>query len=87
VYDGHFDNFLQLIREKLGVPSAATIPNADALVAMHAFDGSSIKGDYATLANRYAKRGARPRPVAPAGNTISLHDGNQLTGGRMSSLD
>ncbi|MBF3723698.1 cellulose biosynthesis protein BcsG, partial [Burkholderia pseudomallei] len=86
-HDGHFDNFLQLIRENIGVPNAPMIPNADAPVAMHAFDGSAIKDDYATLANWYAKRGASPGPVALYYNTISLHDGNQLTGGRMSSLD
>ncbi|WP_207888670.1 cellulose biosynthesis protein BcsG, partial [Pseudomonas sp. 30_B] len=86
-HDGHFDNFLQLIRENIGVPNAPMIPDADAPVARHAFGGSAVRDDYATLANWYAKRGASPGPVALYYNTISLHDGNQLTGGRMSSLD
>ncbi|AOJ06564.1 cellulose biosynthesis protein BcsG [Burkholderia mayonis] len=86
-HDGHFDNFIQLIHDNIGVPNAPMISNADASVAMHAFDGSAIKDDYATLANWYAKRGATAGPVALYYNTISLHDGNQLSSGRMPSLE
>ncbi|MET5012749.1 cellulose biosynthesis protein BcsG, partial [Burkholderia pseudomallei] len=68
-HHGHIDTFLQLIRENNREPNAPMIPNAAAPVAMHAFDGSAIRDDYATLENSYAKRGASPGPVALYYNT------------------
>lgn len=59
-HDGHFDNFLQVIHDNIGVPDAPPVSNAAAPVAMHAFDGSEIKSDYATLANWYAQRASVP---------------------------
>lgn len=86
-HDGHFDNFLQVVRDNIGAPNAPVLSNADAPVAMHAFDGSPVKDDYATLASWYAKRGTTAGPVALYYNTISLHDGNQLPGSHLTSLD
>ncbi|MBU9336806.1 cellulose biosynthesis protein BcsG [Burkholderia multivorans] len=86
-HDGHFDNFLQVIRDNIGVPGAPLVSNDAAPVAMHAFDGSAIKDDYATLANWYAQRGAVAGPVALYYNTISLHDGNRVVGSALTSID
>ncbi|MGM2794014.1 cellulose biosynthesis protein BcsG, partial [Bacillus cereus group sp. BC91] len=70
-----------------GVPDAPPVSNAAAPVAMHAFDGSEIKSDYATLANWYAQRASVPGPVALYYNTISLHDGNRVVGSALTSID
>jgi cellulose synthase operon protein YhjU len=86
-HDGHFDNFLQVIHDNLGVPDAPLVSNAAAPVAMHAFDGSPIKDDYGTLANWYAQRAATPGPVALYYNTISMHDGNRVAGSSLTSID
>jgi cellulose synthase operon protein YhjU len=86
-HDGHFDNFLQLVQDNVGVPNVPMISNASAPVAMHAFDGSPIHDDYATLANWYAQRAGTAGPVALYYNTISLHDGNRLPNSSLSSLD
>jgi cellulose synthase operon protein YhjU len=85
-HDGHFDNFLQIVRDNTGVPGAPLVSNADTPVAMHAFDGSPIRDDYATLANWYARRDATPGPVAFYYNTISLHDGNRLPNSALNSI-
>jgi cellulose synthase operon protein YhjU len=86
-HDGHFDNFLQQVHVNVGVPNTPLISNADAPVSMHAFDGSPIHDDYATLANWYAQRAQTPGPVALYYNTISLHDGNRLPNNNLSSLE
>ncbi|MBM2766802.1 cellulose biosynthesis protein BcsG [Burkholderia anthina] len=86
-HDGHFDNFLQVVHDNLGVPDAPMISNAAAPVAMHAFDGSAIKDDYQTLANWYAQRASVPGPVALYYNTISMHDGNRVAGSSLNSID
>jgi cellulose synthase operon protein YhjU len=86
-HDGHFDNFLQLVQDNVGVPNVPMIPNTSAPIAMHAFDGSPIRDDYATLANWYAQRAGTPGPVALYYNTISLHDGNRLPNSSLSSID
>ncbi|MDN7588717.1 cellulose biosynthesis protein BcsG [Burkholderia seminalis] len=86
-HDGHFDNFLQVIHDNIGVADAPMISNAAAPVAMHAFDGSPIKDDYSTLANWYAQRASVAGPVALYYNTISLHDGNRVVGSALTSID
>ncbi|MBR8009957.1 cellulose biosynthesis protein BcsG [Burkholderia vietnamiensis] len=86
-HDGHFDNFLQIVHDNIGVPDAPMVSNAAAPVAMHAFDGSAIKDDYSTLANWYAQRASVPGPVALYYNTISLHDGNRVVGSALTSID
>ncbi|PRF80352.1 cellulose biosynthesis protein BcsG [Burkholderia multivorans] len=86
-HDGHFDNFLQVIRDNIGVPGAPLVSNEAAPVAMHALDGSAIKDDYATLANWYAQRASVAGPVALYYNTISLHDGNRVVGSALTSID
>ena len=81
-HDGHFDNFMDLVKANTGAAQDA-VPiesNANATVAMHAFDASVIHDDYSTWANWYAQRAQTPGPVALYYNTISLHDGNKVVG-------
>ncbi|HEX7936349.1 MAG TPA: cellulose biosynthesis protein BcsG [Paraburkholderia sp.] len=85
-HDGHFDNFLEVIKDNLGVPNVPMISNTDVPVAMHAFDGSPIHDDYGVLAKWFAQRQQIAGPVALYYNTISLHDGNQLPGSSQTSL-
>ncbi len=85
-HDGHFDNFLQLVHDNIGVPDATMISNTDVPVAMHAFDGSPIHDDYGTLAKWFAQRAQVAGPVALYYNTISLHDGNRLPDSNLTSL-
>ncbi|MGF6920303.1 cellulose synthase operon protein YhjU [Paraburkholderia sp. 40] len=86
-HDGHFDNFLELIRDNASVTNVPLIPNTSVPVAMHAFDGSPIRDDYETLAAWYAQRASIAGPVALYYNTISLHDGNRLPNSSLSSID
>ncbi len=79
-HDGHFDNFLDFVKANTEVPGTAIESNANAVVSMHAFDGSIIHDDYSTWANWYARRAQTPGPVALYYNTISLHDGNRVVG-------
>ncbi|MGY6164124.1 cellulose biosynthesis protein BcsG [Paraburkholderia strydomiana] len=85
-HDGHFDNFLEIIKDNLGVPNVPMLSNTDVPVAMHAFDGSAIRDDYGVLAKWFAQRQQISGPVALYYNTISLHDGNQLPGSSQTSI-
>ncbi|WP_206956401.1 cellulose biosynthesis protein BcsG [Trinickia acidisoli] len=87
-HDGHFDNFLDLVKTNADVPNVPIESNADATVSMHAFDGSIVHDDYSTWAHWYAQRAQTPGPVALYYNTISLHDGNRVIGKeQLSSID
>lgn len=79
-HDGHFDNFLDLVKQNAAVPNIPIESNANATVSMHAFDNSVIHDDYSTWSNWYAQRAQTPGPVALYYNTISLHDGNRVVG-------
>lgn len=85
-HDGHFDDFLQLIRQQ-GVQEPP-LPLTGMLPAMRAFDDSPIQDDAAVLARWRAVRAASTAPRAALYyNTISLHDGNRLTSGAGNGLD
>jgi cellulose synthase operon protein YhjU len=86
-HDGHFDDFASLVHINTGQPNVPLISNTDAPVAMHSFDGSAIRDDYAVLASWYARRAQVQGPVALYYNTISLHDGNRLPGSNLKSRD
>lgn len=87
-HDGHFDNFLQIVKDNMGVANVAPMSNGNASIAMLAFDGSPLRDDYSTLAGWYAQRARTPGPVALYYNTISLHDGNRLVSNeRLTSLE
>ena len=79
-HDGHFDDFLQLVRQQ-GV-QAPPLPLTGMPVAMRGFDDSPIYGDAAVLARWRAVRATSSAPrTALYYNTISLHDGNRPTNG------
>ena len=85
-HDGHFDDFLQLVRQQ-GV-QAPPLPLSGMPVAMRGFDDSPIYGDAAVLARWRAVRSISSAPrTALYYNTISLHDGNRLTNGTGSGLN
>ncbi len=85
-HDGHFDDFLQLVRQQ-GV-QAAPVPLAGMPVAMRGFDDSAIHDDGAVLARWQALRAVSDAPrTALYYNTITLHDGNRLTGAAGAGLN
>ncbi|RDU98656.1 cellulose biosynthesis protein BcsG [Trinickia dinghuensis] len=87
-HDGHFDNFLDLVKTNSNIPNITVESNDNATVSQHAFDGSNVHDDYSTWANWYAKRAQTPGPVALYYNTISLHDGARVIGKeQLSSLE
>ena len=83
-HDGHFDDLLGIIRRQ-GAQDIKPMPIAGLPIRQRSFDGSPIYDDLAVL-NRWADSvpsGSATR-VAAIYNTISLHDGNRLTGGPVS---
>lgn len=79
-HDGHFDDFLGVVRAQ-GNPGVQPQRLDGLPVAQRSFDDSPIYDDLAVLERWQAslQAGAAPR-VAAYFNTISLHDGNRLTG-------
>ncbi|WP_199100236.1 cellulose biosynthesis protein BcsG [Dyella sp. ASV21] len=86
-HDGHFDDFRGVVEREIG-PSGIQPQSIEGLpVAMRAFDGSPLTGDYDVLAKWYEARTAKGGgPVALYYNTVSLHDGNRLPGSNLTSL-
>lgn len=88
-HDGHFDNFLQLVQQqKLDV---APLPLDGLPVAQRAFDNTPIRDDLDVLSRWLNRRATDPASrVALYYNTLSLHDGNRISGqngGSGSTLD
>lgn len=85
-HDGHFDDFIGLLR-KQGL-TAAAVPLAGAPAPLRAFDDSAIYDDGAML-NRWATARASDGAarVALYYNTISLHDGNHFVSGPNAGKD
>jgi cellulose synthase operon protein YhjU len=84
-HDGHFDNFLTLVRQQ-GV--AAPLVPFDGLTApLHGFDNSPIYDDLDILSRWFDARQALEIPrVALFYNTITLHDGNRYVSGTTSTM-
>lgn len=79
-HDGHYDDFLGLVQSQSN-QSGPPMPLGGLQVAQYGFDGSPIFDDLAVLSRWLDKRKSDTAPrVATYYNTISLHDGNQLTG-------
>ncbi len=76
-HDGHFDNFLKVVRDQ-GMQAAP--PSLKGIAApMRAFDDSRIYDDAAILGHWVEARAKDPAPRAAVYyNTLSLHDGNSL---------
>ena len=85
-HDGHFDDFLRLVRQQ-GV-KAPPLPLTGMPIAMRGFDDSAIHDDGAVLARWQAVRAVSDAPrTALYYNTITLHDGNRLTGAAGAGLN
>ena len=86
-HDGHFDDFIGLIRQYGGV-SVPKLDFSQFSAAQYGFDGKPIYSDADILTNWLKKQGSSEQPRALYYNTISLHDGNQLAGReRMNSFE
>jgi cellulose synthase operon protein YhjU len=88
-HDGHFDDFLGVVRSQ-GAQGIKPMSITGLPIPQRGFDGSPIFDDAAVLARWAESRASAPATrVVAVYNTISLHDGNQLTGqpGRRSSMD
>lgn len=85
-HDGHFDDFMGLLR-KQGL-TAPAVPLAGAPAPLRAFDDSAVYDDGAMLGRWMEARAhdAAPR-VALFYNTISLHDGNHFVNGPNAGKD
>ena len=77
-HDGHFDDFLKTVRAQ-GLQNIAPMAIDDLPIAQRSFDQSPIFDDLAVL-TRWSEQRRGPEPRAALYNTISLHDGNRLTG-------
>lgn len=79
-HNGIFDSFSKILEVEGGLVGKLQ-PNKEAPVQMQSFDGSPIYDDFALLSNWWSKRQTRgAAPVALYYNSISLHDGNRVTG-------
>lgn len=81
-HDGHFDDFLKLIQEQhFNVKPQSLVGET---VVQQAFDNAPIYDDLSVLTHWLDKRDKALSPrVALYYNTVSLHDGNRLTGRKM----
>jgi len=76
-HDGHFDNFLKVVRDQGVSVEPQSLKGVPA--PMRAFDDSRIYDDGAILAQWLQARVKNPAPRAAVYyNTLSLHDGNVL---------
>ncbi|MFZ5503477.1 MAG: cellulose biosynthesis protein BcsG [Pseudomonadota bacterium] len=79
-HDGHFDDFLPTVQAQAGM-NVPPFPLNSVAVTQHAFDGSPIYDDFSLLTRwlDHRQKSSNPR-VALFYNTVSLHDGNRLSG-------
>jgi len=87
-HDGIYDRFGKIVDEEAGL-NGQFESNRGAPVHLQSFDGSPIYDDLGLLSQWWAQRQTRgSAPVALYYNTITLHDGNRVPGGKTrSSLD
>lgn len=80
-HDGHFDDFLKLILAQNSAVKPMSL--ATTSIAQEGFDNSPIYDDLSVLTHWLDTRvKSNKERVALYYNTISLHDGNRLTGNR-----
>jgi cellulose synthase operon protein YhjU len=85
-HDGHFGDFFGDVRVRGGVTQPLQDPSG-ARIAQRAFDDSPIYDDYSMLSRWSQQRQAsQSSHSALYYNTISLHDGNRVEGGKDSSF-
>lgn len=86
-HDGHFDNFMQEVKDNFNVQGITPFDNTHARVSMRAFDETPIHSDGDVLQAWWKQRTALPdKRVALYYNTISLHDGHRLEGSKLTSV-
>ncbi|MGC7402774.1 cellulose biosynthesis protein BcsG [Pandoraea pneumonica] len=86
-HDGHFDNFMQEVKDNFNVQGITPYDNTRTRVSMRAFDETPIHSDGDVLQGWWKQRTAMPdKRVALYYNTISLHDGNRLEGSKLTSV-
>ena len=79
-HDGHFDNFLKTVQAQAGM-NITPFPLTGSDITQHAFDDTPIYDDLSVLDRWLGTRQKSFSPrVALFYNTISLHDGNHLSG-------
>ena len=79
-HDGKFDDFAKLLEYRGGLRGKVQVSHS-APVHMRSFDGSSIYDDFAALSAWWRQRQRQgEQPVALYYNTVSLHDGNHVSG-------
>ncbi|HJW55471.1 MAG TPA: cellulose biosynthesis protein BcsG [Burkholderiaceae bacterium] len=84
-HDGHFDDFLTLLRRQ-GV-NAPLQPFTGIAAPLRAFDNTPIYDDFGVLSRWLETRRNSPTPhVALYYNSISLHDGNRIMAGANAHL-
>lgn len=81
-HDGHFDDFLKFVQAQ-GAMQIPPMPLDGIKVAQYSFDGSPIYDDGEVLRRWLDIRTkGTPERMAVYYNTISLHDGNRLSGAK-----
>lgn len=84
-HDGHFDDFLKFVQAQ-GAMKIPPMPLDGIKVAQYSFDGSPIYDDGDVLRRWLSTRAkGTPERMAVYYNTISLHDGNRLSGAKAQS--
>jgi hypothetical protein len=78
-HDGHFDQFAGVVQETSGI-GVKLDDNRFAPVVMHSFDDTPIYEDFPLLSEWWARQPPSVRPRALYYNTITLHDGNRVSG-------
>jgi len=78
-HDGHFDQFAGMVQEPSGI-GVKLDDNRFAPVVMHSFDDTPIYEDFPLLSDWWARQPPSVRPRALYYNTITLHDGNRVSG-------
>lgn len=79
-HDGEFDDFSKLLEYRGGLRGKVQVSRG-AAVHMRSFDGSPIYDDLAALSAWWRQRqGQGGQPAALYYNTVSLHDGNRVSG-------
>ncbi|WP_374618395.1 cellulose biosynthesis protein BcsG [Pandoraea sp.] len=85
-HDGHFDNFMQEVKQNFNVQGVTPFDITRTRVSMRAFDETPIRSDGDVLQSWWKQRTAMPdKRVALYYNTISLHDGNRIDGSTLTS--
>lgn len=79
-HDGQFDGFAGALQAETMARIRTPVTSQETPVALKAFDGTPIAGDYTTLAAWQTALSSSAPPQALYYNTVTLHDGNRVPG-------